>query len=101
MSDYFLSIGLGGMSDDSGRIVATEPRFVQRHSADLWVSEDFQNHAGMNHAWMNHAGMNHAGMNHAGMNHAGMNHASLIPREPDQSDYSDASADRHASQAVF
>ena len=86
MSDYFLSIGLGGMSDDSGRIVATEPRFVQRHSADLWVSEDFQNHAGMNHA---------------GMNHAGMNHASLIPREPDQSDYSDASADRHASQAVF
>ncbi len=81
MSDYFLSIGLGGMSDDSGRIVATEPRFVQRHSADLWVSEDFQNLAGMNHA--------------------GMNHASLIPREPDQSDYSDASADRHASQAVF
>lgn len=76
MSDYFLSIGLGGMSDDSGRIVATEPRFVQRHSADLWVSEDFQNLAGMNHA-------------------------SLIPREPDQSDYSDASADRHASQAVF
>ena len=86
MSDYFLSIGLGGMSDDSGRIVATEPRFVQRHSADLWVSEDFQNHAGMNLA---------------GMNLAGMNHASLIPREPDQSDYSDASADRHASQAVF
>ena len=74
------------MRDDSGRILATEPRFVQRHSADLWVSEDFQNHAGMNHA---------------GMNHAGMNHASLIPREPDQSDYSDASADRHASQAVF
>ena len=96
MSDYFLSIGLGGMSDDSGRIVATEPRFVQRHSADLWVSEDFQNHAGMNLA-----GMNLAGMNRAGMNHAGMNHASLIPREPDQSDYSDASADRHASQAVF
>ena len=91
MSDYFLSIGLGGMSDDSGRIVATEPRFVQRHSADLWVSEDFQNLAGMNLA----------GMNLAGMNHAGMNHASLIPREPDQSDYSDASADRHASQAVF
>ena len=81
MSDYFLSIGLGGMSDDSGRIVATEPRFVQRHSADLWVSEDFQNLAGMNLA--------------------GMNLASLIPREPDQSDYSDASADRHASQAVF
>ena len=101
MSDYFLSIGLGGMSDDSGRIVATEPRFVQRHSADLWVSEDFQNLAGMNLAGMNLAGMNHAGMNHAGMTHAGMNHASLIPREPDQSDYSDASADRHASQAVF
>ena len=96
MSDYFLSIGLGGMSDDSGRIVATEPRFVQRHSADLLVSEDFQNLAGMNLA-----GMNLAGMNLAGMNHAGMNHASLIPREPDQSDYSDASADRHASQAVF
>ena len=76
MSDYFLSIGLGGMRDGSGRILATEPRFVQRHSADLWVSEDFQNLTRMNHA-------------------------SLIPREPDQSDYSDASADRHASQAVF
>lgn len=81
MSDYFLSIGLGGMRDGSGRILATEPRFVQRHSADLWVSEDFQNLTRMNLA--------------------GMNHASLIPREPDQSDYSDASADRHASQAVF
>lgn len=79
------------MRDDSGRILATEPRFVQRHSADLWVSEDLQNLTRMKLA----------GMKLAGMNHAGMNHASLIPREPDQSDYSDASADPHASQAVF